>query len=228
MSLKWFSSTPEGRLSRLFHQFDIDLVLDVGANRGQYVKMLRGDLDYTGKIVSFEPMHHEYDVLKKNFGTDTEWCGFNVGLGDECRKQTINIAGNSASSSLLSATSRLSEVAPQTISHGTEEVQVLTLDSIMDDIGITTHETYLKIDAQGYESKVLTGAKEALKHINTIQLEMALVPMYEGALSFHALMAQMMERDYRLIHMIPGLWDRNSGELLELDGIFHRISPIET
>lgn len=42
-------------LVRLLHRYEIDLVLDVGAHRGDFGALLR-EAGYRGRIVSFEPL----------------------------------------------------------------------------------------------------------------------------------------------------------------------------
>jgi hypothetical protein len=43
----------------------------------------------------------------------------------------------------------------------------------------------LKLDAQGYEMRIMQGAEISLKSIDTIQLEMSLAPLYDGETSLH-------------------------------------------
>jgi len=219
------SSSPEGRLGCLLKTYNIEIVLDVGANIGQYAKMLRQELDYDGIIHSFEPMKSEYFELQKTARNDPKWKVDNCGLGDVDAEMVINIAGNSASSSLLAASKRLLSVAPQVAYVGNERVQIHKLDTIYNEQQLKGQRVFLKIDAQGYESKILRGAKQSLQYIDTLQLEMALTPMYEDELLFEDYFSMMHANGYYFVHLMPGLWDTKTGELLEVDGIFHRYSP---
>jgi hypothetical protein len=82
---------------------------------------------------------------------------------------------------------------------------------------------YLKIDTQGFESKVIAGAEQVLSRIDTIQLEMSLVPLYEGELLFDEMCRLMMNKGYSLVSAEAGFSDETSGQLLQMDGIFHRM-----
>jgi len=216
------SSSPEGRLGCLLNAYGIEVVLDVGANIGQYAKMLRHELGYSGLIYSFEPMKAEFSKLKSAASGDPKWKVINCGLGDSELDMLINIAGNSASSSMLPASARLLSVAPQVTYVGTQKVHIRTLDAVYGELNLEGSRVYLKIDAQGFESKILAGSEYSLCHIDTVQLEMALFPMYEGALLYDSYLSIMRSKGYKLVHLIPGFWDRKTGELLEMDGIFHR------
>ena len=81
----------------------------------------------------------------------------------------------------------------------------------------------MKIDTQGYESKVLKGAENSLPRISTVQMEMSLVPLYDGERLFHEMCALMSDKGYTLVAIENGFSDPASGQLLQVDGIFHRM-----
>jgi len=81
------------------------------------------------------------------------------------------------------------------------------------------------MDTQGFESKVLKGAENSLPHIDTVQMEMSLVPLYDGELLFNEMCLLMSQKDYTLVAIENGFSDSASGQLLQVDGIFHRFQP---
>jgi len=202
--------------------YSIDTVLDVGANRGQFAQELRNDLGYKRRIVSFEPLSSAFELLKASAEGVQGWEIFNIALGDSDETQEINIAGNSYSSSLLDMLPSHVESAPESKYIGSEMIEVKCLDSIFDDLCKPTNKIYMKIDTQGFESQVLKGAEKSLARIDTIQMEMSLVPLYEGQLLFNEMCMLMSEEGYSLVAIETGFSDPNSGQLLQVDGIFHR------
>ncbi len=71
----------EYHLSQLFAYLQIDTVIDVGANHGQYASMLR-DTCYAGWIYSYEPVKSIFDSLSARMAGDDRWRGFNFALGE--------------------------------------------------------------------------------------------------------------------------------------------------
>jgi FkbM family methyltransferase len=216
-------NNPIARKKRLFQSSDIDVVLDIGANIGQFSQQLRDDIGYTKRIISFEPLSSAFRILKSNAQYDPSWDVLNYALGDVEEKQEINIAGNSDSSSLLEMLPSHIKVAPSSEFIGKEMVEVKKLDSIIDVYCKNTDNIYMKIDTQGYEKKVLEGAQESLKKIDIIQMEMSLVPLYKKELLFIQMCTLMSKINYRLISIEPAFVDPISGQILQVDGIFHRI-----
>ncbi|MFC1771778.1 FkbM family methyltransferase [Pseudomonadota bacterium] len=213
---------PLARRKKILDTYNINLVLDVGANIGQYGKQLR-EIGYKKKIVSFEPLKSAYDLLSDNAEKDKLWEIHNFALGDKEESAIINIAANSFSSSLLEMLPSHIKSAPNSKYVGHENIQVRTLDSVYPKVASQTDKAYLKIDTQGFEENVLKGAENSLNYIDTIQLEMSLTPLYRDEPLFDEMYQFLFQKGYTLISIETGFSDEQTGQLLQFDGIFHRI-----
>jgi FkbM family methyltransferase len=216
-------SHPLAKRKQILQSYDIDTVFDIGANTGQFAQELRNDIGYADRIISFEPLSSAFEILKEKAAGDKNWEIFNIALGDVEGKQEINIAGNSHSSSLLDMLPSHLNSAPKSKYIGKETIETKRIDSLFGDLCKPTNRVYMKIDTQGYESRVLKGAEKSLMQIDTIQMEMSLVPLYKGELLFNDMCIFMAEQGYTLIAIETGFSDPDSGQLLQLDGIFHRL-----
>src|SRR4051812_45532738 len=79
----------------------VTVVLDVGANRGQWGQEIR-TWGYIGRLVSFEPGRDAFQYLARVAAADPRWEIRRVALGDRPRDVVLNVAGNAgASSSVL-------------------------------------------------------------------------------------------------------------------------------
>ena len=213
---------PIARRKRFFGIYGIDTVLDVGANTGQYAVGLRADLGYGGKILSFEPLSKAFKALESRARRDPAWQTFHHALGDQDETREINIAANSQSSSLLPMLPAHLKSAPQSEYIGKETIRVRTLDQVFPALCTQARNIYLKMDTQGFERNVLLGAKESLKRIDTVQMELSLVPLYSHQPLFNEMYSLMIELGYTLIAIEDTFSDPSSGQLLQADGIFHR------
>src|SRR5215831_3678983 len=83
-------SSPLTHRMQLIEKYAIDLVLDVGANTGQFARQLR-QYGYTGRIVSFEPLRAALLQLQTQAARDPAWEVWPYALGDTVTKQSLNI-----------------------------------------------------------------------------------------------------------------------------------------
>lgn len=220
-------SHPIARRRLLMDFLQIDVVLDIGANTGQYAYELRHDLGFEGRICSFEPMSAPFRTLQARASRDPKWKTFDFALGDLAGSATINVAGNSESSSLLEMLPAHMQAAPESEFVGTEDVKIQTLDAIFDDVCRLGERVYLKIDTQGFEGRVLKGADRCLNKIHAVQVEMPLTPLYDGEMTFSGLCQLLLGKGYTMVGLDPGFNDRRTGQLLQVDGIFHRVERRE-
>jgi len=204
--------------------YNVDLVLDVGANTGQYARQIREELDYQGRIISFEPLSKAYSSLEAASVHDPLWECHNYALGDNNENTVINVSGNSYSSSLLPMLPRHLQTAPDSRYIDREAIVVRTLDSVFNDHCTGSSNIWMKIDTQGYEEKILLGSERSLPLIDSIQIEMSLVPLYAGERIFPDMFHVMKKYGYTLISLENGICDQDTGQLLQVDGIYHRIS----
>jgi FkbM family methyltransferase len=212
---------PVARRVRLLRKHGIDVVLDVGANIGQYGWDLRQN-GYLGRIVSFEPLSAPYRELIKLARTKPPWATVNVGLGDRSGSAVIHVANNSESSSLLPMLPRHGKADASVRYIGEEQIQMVTLQEIWAEHCQPSNRAFLKIDAQGFERTILQGAGLMLAHAVGIQLELSLVPLYEGETLFLEMVNDMRARGFLLHTVEPMFVDQTTGELLQLDAVFFR------
>ena len=214
------SEIPRMYQSLVYHK--IDLVLDVGANVGQYGMLLRR-LGYSDRIVSFEPLSSAYSQLKAASNKDSLWSvAPRSAIGNENSQITINISANSKSSSVLNILDSHVNAASNSAYIDSEKVKLNRLDTIALDYLEDANSVFLKIDVQGFEKQVLEGATDILPRIKGIQTEMSLIPLYQGQLLYRDTIELLDKLGYELYSVIPGLADPQTGRLLQMDGIFFK------
>lgn len=201
---------------------EVDLVLDIGANVGQYARSIR-EVGYTGRIVSFEPLSTAHAHLTLASQADPGWIvAPRMAIGDTDGEIEINIAGNSYSSSILAMLETHMAAAPDSAYIGIERVRLARLDSVAVEYCGDVHSIFLKVDTQGYESQVLAGGAMLLQRVTCMQLELSLVPLYAGQVLFVEMVDLLSDLGYELFSVIPGFSDEKTGRLLQVDGIFLR------
>jgi len=220
VQLKEFPTGDLARRIKIINNNKIDIILDVGANVGNYALGMR-ELGYTKKIISFEPLETAFQSLSKNAKKDPNWVICNYALGDADEESTINVAGgNSESSSLLNMLPSHEATYAESKYIDTQNIQVKKLDSVYSTFCNPHNNVMLKIDTQGYEKNVIDGSSESLRHIKIIQLEMSIVPLYENEMLFEEMISYLTAKDFGLFSLETGYSDRESGQLFQIDGVF--------
>lgn len=205
----------------LFRQYQINLIFDIGANKGQFVTRIR-ELGYKGRIVSFEPLSEAYSLLLQKTKNDPFWEAANLALGDFNGETTINIAQNSYSSSMLNVLPEHLASAPDSKYIGTETIHVKTLDNVIDDYFNENDRLYVKIDTQGYEKKVIDGLKKSIDKIIGFQMELSLIPLYAEETLMQEMIMELKSLGYKLKLIETGHMNYNTGEILQVEGYFFR------
>lgn len=215
------------RLAMLLDRLRTTVVIDIGANEGQFAADLRA-AGYRGRIVSVEPLQAAHAALVRAAASASEWTvADRCAVGAVTGKATLHVAGNSVSSSLREMTAAHLDAAAESHYIASEEVSVVTLaDLIAQHAGSCDSSVFVKIDVQGHERDVLTGAGEHLDTIGGIQLELSLVELYAGQALMPAQVDFLAAHGLSLWSLDRGFMDGKTGRLLQCDGTFVRESVI--
>jgi FkbM family methyltransferase len=214
-------------LRNLLNARAIDLVIDVGANVGQFAGRLRR-LGYDGEIVSFEPLGTARSVLEAAAAGDAKWVVRPEALGRSRSRAVLHGYADSTFSSLREINdlgrSRFGSLLESTES---ESVEILPLDSLLGDVaGSGPRRILLKTDTQGFDLEVLAGAVETLKSAEVVLAEASTMPIYKDAARLPELLLEMERRGFTPSGLFPiGHDSPPSLALIELDCYFVRIPP---
>jgi FkbM family methyltransferase len=209
------------RLVRMIHSRGIDTVIDGGANVGQFGQLLRS-AGFAGRIYSVEPLSAAYAALAATAADDPRWTAERAAFSDAEGTLTINVSGNSVSSSALPMLDAHSSAAPESTYVGTESVRTVTVDAFVDRHGIDPARTLLKLDVQGYERQALEGAAGILPAVGVIETELSLRTLYDGQALIDDVLAYLRDRGFALHALTPVLRDPRTGEYLQFDGLLTR------
>ncbi|MEA5362328.1 FkbM family methyltransferase [Amycolatopsis sp., V23-08] len=207
------------RLVRLCDALGVRSVVDVGANSGQYARLLRS-AGYDGRILSCEPLAVPFGMLHAAATGDAAWDTVRTALGRETGRVTVHVAGNSYSSSVLDMLPAHVDAAPDSRCVGHEDVPMTTVDDLLG--GEVTEPVLLKMDVQGYEAEVLAGAEKTLPSLSIVQAELSLVPLYGAQPLMDEIVRHLDDRGFAVWSLEPGFRDARTGRMLQCDGIFVR------
>ena len=184
------TKTPEpGSLPRwlrdVFATLGVTCVIDVGANKGQYARMLRDEAGFTGRIASVEPAPATFRRLAATMSGDHNWAGFPFALGEDEAEATLRVV----SADEWNSVHKLNAYAAErfgTTEIGTEQITVRRLDAVFDELVAGHERVFLKVDTQGHDLAVVEGLGS--RAVFGIQVELSFIPVYDGTPGFAEVM----------------------------------------
>ncbi|MCM8610670.1 FkbM family methyltransferase [Accumulibacter sp.] len=204
------------RRRQLFTSLRIDLVLDVGANVGQYGRELRSN--YSGQIISFEPVSNVYQELRRGIGNDRGWSAHNMALGRENTTLEINVSSSTVFSSFLKS----SEFSQRTFGQSAmptkkERVAVKRLEELLPELvpDYRNRRIFLKMDTQGFDLEVFMGLGELKRYVHALQSEVSVIPIYDGMPHWTEGVSEYERHGFAIAGLFPVNMDGN--RVIEFD-----------
>ena len=202
------SLSSEEIIKKLCDQKSDLVIFDVGAHIGQSAKKYRKIFD-KAEIFSFEPHLDSYKTLS-SLKID-KFRAYNFGFSNIKSQENFSVNLKSGTNSLLPfSVDNVWGFEPS----DSLETTVCNFDTIDNFCNINNIESidFMKIDVQGSEYLVLSGAKETLltKKIKVIQLEVIIGDTYKGQKSIGFYMNFLEKYGYKL---------KNFSDLVIRDGV---------
>lgn len=180
-------------------------IIDIGANVGDWAKQAHQIFDCPIHMVEAQPSL-EPDLRATGFPYTITL------LGPEYRASVPFHLSGTGSSVMEELT---------TFEKGRIDLPMQRLDDL--DIDLPA-PLLVKLDVQGFELQVLSGATETLKRTEVILTEVSLLPYNRGAPLMHEVIAYLAERDFLPFDICGGLRRDSDGALFQTDVIFVRES----
>lgn len=214
----WFSY--HAQMRSIIERYEINVVIDVGANEGQFAQKLRSF--YFEDIFSFEPVTFAFKKLVKAASSDLNWHVYKLALGGQESNQTINVSDETIFSSLLRTNNYCIQSFAGSAQGKKEIVSIRRLDELLDKIvpDIENKRIFLKMDTQGYDTEVFKGLGKKLKHVIALQTEVSLIPIYEGMPHWTESISIYEKAGFGVIGMFPVF--RDSDRVIEYDCLLVR------
>ncbi len=211
-----------GHLKSVFATLKINCVIDVGANVGEYGRMLRR-IGYRERIISFEPVRGVFEKLKQTAAGDNAWMTLNIACGSIEEERSINIFSLEVLNSLLPPSPQMNSIDPAGVER-TETVSVRRLDSLFEEAisGLRHPRVFLKTDTQGFDLEVIKGAGECLQQVLGLQSEIALQPLYMGVPDYLEFLEECRKLGFEPTGFFPIFHCPTSKQMVELDAVLTR------
>lgn len=207
------ADVPEYRMvTQSMRRRNVNLVLDLGANRGQFAKGIRA-AGYTNKIFSYEPAPDVFRLLERAKKGDMEWEVYNLAVIDTDEKSIqLNVTSNMGySSSILNFSPSGNDIYPEIQMLYSIDVPCKTLIKILREISAEAR-IYIKADIQGFEGKLFRAFDlQSDKRIEGVMIEISLIEIYDGEWGILEAINYFEKMGFALVGVTPEDYDESFG-----------------
>jgi FkbM family methyltransferase len=209
-----FASTEH---DRIIDDLNLDTVIDIGANRGQFALCVRRL--YPGAMIySFEPLKKPAAKFRKVFEKDPRVRLFNKAIAAQSGSTEMHVSRWDVSSSILPFAQAQHDNFPFTEESRQETVTAATLaDSLEQDSIKGT--ALLKLDVQGYELTALRGCENLIGRFKYVYVESSFIELYVGQALATEVISYLFDKGFKLT-CVANLSTGNAKRPIQADFLF--------
>lgn len=195
---------------------DLDVVLDIGASKGYFIKQLRS-LKPVGQVIFCEANENVFSDLEEMKKPNDKIVPAIV--SDKVGQEKFYIFELETTSSVFRFDESMNDLSKLNLEPKEERlVNAITVDSLMKDQGIQKVDL-MKIDVQGAEMKVLNGSLDSLKLIRNIWIEVSFRKVYKDSPVFSDIYSFLTSKGFIFKSFSP-VFLSPQGEILQADVLF--------
>ncbi len=198
---------------------DLDTVVDIGANRGQFALCARR-LYPAARIISFEPLAGPAGTWRSVFKGDARASLIQAAVGEQSGQAQMHVARWDGSSSLLPIGPAQQDHFPLTSEARRESVTTVRLSERLGAAELAGR-ALLKLDVQGFELSTLRGCEDLLPLFRYVYVEASFIELYTGQALAGEVVGHLLSRGWRLACVANPSYGK-SAKPIQADFLFER------
>lgn len=198
---------------------ELNSVVDIGANRGQFSLAVR-QWAPKARVISFEPLPGPAAIFRSVFSNDDHVLLHQAAIGPLAEQKTMHVSARDDSSSLLPISSVQTAMFPGTDEIATAEVRVGRLEEFVQADALRS-PAMLKLDVQGFEYESLIGCESMLPLFDWVYCECSFVEFYSGQKLASDVIDWLARKGFNLDGIHNSTYDR-CGQAVQADFLFLR------
>ena len=215
-------------LAAVLRAHNVNCVLDVGANNGQFGRLIRS-LGYNDRIVSFEPSPTALPALRAAAERDGQWEVRPVGLAAKPGEAKLHLHPDSQFNSLHAALpdSDQPDTTREFSGFNKTDSVAVTLSTLASEYpaavtGLRDPRVLLKSDTQGHDLDVIAGAGTVLSQVLAVLVELSAQPIYEDQPRMTKVIEVLQDEGFAAVSFQPVSRSADRLRAIEFDGLFMR------
>lgn len=195
-------------------------IIDLGANVGQFAVAATKFFD-KAQIFSFEPDPQTAEILRQNLKGINQATVIVSAVGDCVGDAEFFVNKDAQVSSILKLGNDRKHDFPDSTVIDKITVPVTTLDAFFHEMPLE-RPILVKIDVQGFEDRVIMGAKTFLRQTEWVLMEVSFADLYEGERDFRSLLELMDKHGFRFLRPVNYHISPLTNQIIEMDALFQR------